>query len=355
MKIVKLVFLLLILVNKISAQGVTKYGESTSTSTNFVNKNGQTGSTSVLNKNGQVLTLPTLTTTAASSITNNSATSGGNITSNGGATITARGVCWSTSANPTITNSKTTDGTGTGTFASSLTSLSTVTNYHVRAYATNSVGTAYGNDISFTTVYPNCGTVSDVDGHTYNTVTIGSQCWMQENLKTKKYRSGAAISYVSSASTWNSETTGAYCYYATYDTAKYGLLYNWYAVTSIDSLAPVGWHVATNADYTALITALSGSSTAGGALKETGVLDWTTPNTGATNSSGFTALPGGYRNNTGTGSGGFTDIQTDGNFWTTTSASSTTADALYLYYGSAAATQSSYLKTLGFSVRCVKN
>ena len=96
--------------------------------------------------------LPTVTTTAASSIAGTTATSGGNVTSDGGATVTARGVCWSTSHNPTISNSKTTNGTGTGSFTSSLTGLSLGTTYYVRAYATNGVGTAYGSEVSFTTV-----------------------------------------------------------------------------------------------------------------------------------------------------------------------------------------------------------
>ena len=105
-----------VLPDVILAQGVTKYGESTNSSTNFLNQNGQTGSSSGVNKNGQILALATLTTTTVSSITNSSASSGGNITINGGAAVIARGVCWSTTANPTIANNKTSDGAGTGLF-----------------------------------------------------------------------------------------------------------------------------------------------------------------------------------------------------------------------------------------------
>ena len=105
--------------------------------------------------------MPTVTTTAISSITDVTASSGGNVTADGGATVTARGVCWNTSTSPTIANSKTTDGTGTGVFTSSLTSLTCGTTYYVRAYATNTAGTAYGNEVSFTTtgtpLYANLG------------------------------------------------------------------------------------------------------------------------------------------------------------------------------------------------------
>lgn len=137
----------------ISAQGLTKYGQSTSTSANFVNKNGKVSNTAVLNKNGRIfVVLASLSTTTVYSITSTTATCGGNITDDGGGTILSRGVCWNTSPNPTIANSKTTDGTGNGFFSSSLTGLTPGTIYYVRAYATNSAGTVYGTDISFTTL-----------------------------------------------------------------------------------------------------------------------------------------------------------------------------------------------------------
>ncbi|MGD0711849.1 MAG: fibrobacter succinogenes major paralogous domain-containing protein [Bacteroidales bacterium] len=164
---------------------------------------------------------------------------------------------------------------------------------------------------------------------------------MMSNFKATHYRNGTAIPYSTS-----SLSTGAYCYYATYDTAKYGMLYNYYAVIDVDSLAPTGWHVATNADYTKLVNSQGGASTAGGHLKEAGTADWTYPNTGADNSSGFTALPGGYY--------GGSDIAQAGNFWSST-ASGSNAFYLYLFYGSAASQQNTGLKTLYLSVRCVKN
>lgn len=123
------------------------------------------------------VSIPSLTTTAISSINLTTAMSGGNITGDGGAAITARGVCWSTSSNPTVANSKTVDGTGSGTFSSSLAALTTNTMYHVRAYATNSAGTSYGNDVSFTTAVSGAITISIVSmtsGFSPGTITVAN-------------------------------------------------------------------------------------------------------------------------------------------------------------------------------------
>ncbi|RPH33344.1 MAG: hypothetical protein EHM93_05180 [Bacteroidales bacterium] len=252
------------------------------------------------------LKLPTLTTSAVSSISQVSATCGGIITSDGGATIIARGICWSTNQNPTNLDYTTTDGAGNGIFISNLTILTANTTYYVRAYATNSVGIAFGNQISFTTTaIPNCGTVTDIDGNVYNTVTIGTQCWMRENLKTTKYRNGDPIQKVQNilvSNQWSILTSGAYFNSDNNYTNIYGNLYNWYAVNDVRNIAPVGWHVATDADWTTLTDYLGGLGIAGGKLKESGTIHWDSPNIGgtnnigvkigATNESGFTALPG---------------------------------------------------------------
>jgi uncharacterized protein (TIGR02145 family) len=295
---------------------------------------------------------PTLTTTAISSITTTTASSGGNIASDGGASVTARGVCWNTAAGPTTANSKTTDDTGSGSFASSLTGLTANTKYYVRAYATNSAGTAYGNEISFTTSSAGT-TVTDNDGNVYNTVTIGTQTWMAENLKTTKYNDNTSIPLVTDNTAWAALTTSGYCWYnndaATYK-ATYGALYNWYTVNT-GKLCPTGWHVPTDAEWTTLTTYLGGESIAGGKLKATGTTYWASPNTGATNESGFTALPGGYRYGNGTcfSIGGY------GIWWSSTEYSATYAWYRAVSYDDADVNRFSDYKQDGLSVRCLRD
>ncbi|MGD0340861.1 MAG: fibrobacter succinogenes major paralogous domain-containing protein [Bacteroidales bacterium] len=137
-------------------------------------------------------------------------------------------------------------------------------------------------------------TVKDVDGNVYKIITIGKQTWMAENLKTSKYNDGTAIPYMAD-STNSLEPTPAYYLYNNdiVNKSVYGVLYNWYVV-STKKLCPTGWHVPTNEEWTTLTTVLGGENAAGGKLKETGTKHWNSPNTGATNEIGFTALPGGY-------------------------------------------------------------
>ena len=134
--------------------------------------------------------------------------------------------------------------------------------------------------------------VKDIDGNIYHTVTIGNQVWMVENLKTTRYNDGTAIPNVTDSSVWSKLSTPAYCWYnndASSYKATYGALYNWYAV-NVQKLCPKGWHVASNAEFYALNSFLDGEC---GKLKEAGTIHWYSPNKGATNETGFTALPGG--------------------------------------------------------------
>ena len=199
--------------------------------------------------------LPVLTTSEVTNINSTTATCGGDITSDGGGTISARGVCWSTSQNPTIADNKTSDGTGTGSFTSSIQGLAPSTPYYARAYAINSAGTSYGNAQNFTTLAVQPGTVVDVDGNVYHTVTIGTQEWLVENLKVTHYRNGDTIAHGTSRSPLNNSLTeGKYWNYGNSDSIAniYGRLYNYYAVIDPRFIAPLGWHVASNDDLTAL-------------------------------------------------------------------------------------------------------
>ena len=296
----------------------------------------------------------TVDTTDASLITHNSTTSGGNISNDGGSAVTARGVCWSISTNPTISDEHTTDGSGTGIFASSITGLLPVTTYYVKAYATNGAGTTYGNEISFTTLFES-GTLTDTrDGHIYSTVRIGYQWWMAENLKATHYVNGDAIPDGTGAGDISGETEPEYWFAYNDDlnnVSTYGRLYTWYTITDSRNVCPDGWHVPTDAEWTTLENYLRGRNVAGGKMKETGTSHWNSPNTGATNESGFTALPGGIRNSKGI----FGDIGFNGWWWSSTEHSTTIACIRLIGYSGADAARGSLDKEYGFSVRCLRD
>jgi len=297
--------------------------------------------------------LPTITTAVVSSILITTASSGGNILSDGGATVIARGVCWSTGANPTTTNSKTSDGTGIDNFTSSIIGLTAGTTYYVRAYATNSVGTAYGNEVSLKTI-----SNSDIDGNVYKMVTIGTQIWMAENLKTTKLNDGTLIPLVTDGTAWTYLETPGYCWYnndAAANKNTYGALYNWRTVDT-RKLCPTGWHVPSDAEWTTLTTYLGGESVTGNKLKETGTSHWLSPNTGATNETGFTALPGGYRDERGgpnSNWGIFSSIGIYGYWWSTTVAivGGIWNRNLFYYHSDVSRSADSHRK--GLSVRCL--
>lgn len=286
----------------------------------------------------------TINTLAVSNPTANSATSGGNITSDGGASVTTRGVCWNTSQNPTTTNLKTTDGSGTGSFTSLITGLTSGSIYYVRAYATNQTGTVYGNENRF---IASSNQIIDADNNVYNTVNIGTQTWMVENLKTTKFRNGEDIPYYSKTS------SRGYCWYnddAGYKNT-YGAIYNYYTTADSRSICPPGWHIPSDDEWTTLINYLGGESVAGGKLKEAGTTHWTSPNTGATNLTGFTALPGGTRdcgNNYG-------QMGTGCSFWSSKPVSGGWVYGFGLNYSNTKATMGSGFDCNSSYVRCIKD
>jgi uncharacterized protein (TIGR02145 family) len=295
-----------------------------------------------------VISYATLTTSSISSITSTSVSGGGNISSDGGTVASARGLVYATTSNPTLSNTVLTIGSGEGSFSGTLTGLTPNSTYYVRAYATNSSGTAYGNEVSFTTLT----TVTDIDGNTYNTVQIGNQVWMSENLKTTRYRNGGLIPNVTDGTAWSNSTTGAWSYYNNdvSNNAIYGKLYNWYTTLG-DTLCPTGWGVPTDAEWTTLTNYLGGESVAGGKMKSVGTAYWISPNTGATNESVFSALPGGYRYNDGS----FYDIRASAFFWSATEFGSSFAWNRSLSLSNGIVYRLNDNKSLGASVRCLRD
>ena len=195
--------------------------------------------------------------------------------------------------------------------------------------------------------------MTDIEGNSYQTVQIGTQLWMAENLKTTKYNNGTPIPLVK-GSEWYTMTTPGYCWYhnAYKSFGKiYGALYNWYATES-GNLCPTGWHVPTDDDWTILNDYLGGEQSAGGKLKETGTGNWKNPNAGATNSTGFTALPGGGRWVIGR-----FDLLGRRGYWWSSSGKDDDPEApiRMIGYDEGIFRKLQGLKGSGFSVRCVKD
>ena len=252
---------------------------------------------------------------------------------------------------------------------------STVGVYNVSLTATNGTGPNTKTVSNYITVIPQGGngiifnpnlnydSVNDNDGNTYKTIQIGTQVWMAENLKATKYNDGTAIPHITVNATWAAATTGAYSDYSNTpaNSATYGRLYNWYAVdnnaaTKVASnggknVCPTSWHVPTDAEWTTLTTNLGEESVAGGKLKETGTTHWTSPNPGATNETGFTALPGGNRYN----DGAYGHIGGNGCWWSSTGDSTADAWVRYMGFLSSNVYRSNLNKLNGYSVRCVRD
>ncbi len=320
--------------------------------------------------------LPVVATVTVTAVTTSTATAGGVVSDDGGSAITARGVCWTVEEEPKVTDSKTVDGAGTGTFSSSIVQLDQSKRYYVRAYATNIAGTAYGKQVKFVT-QSNSGiifnpahtydTVFGISGRAYKTINIGGRkgadggfspakdgalgdWWMAENLNESCYNDGTEIPFVSDYAVWRYLTTPAYTYCLGANSNTYGALYNFYVISNTKNICPEGWHVPTFDNWVNLAEALGGEQVAGGKLKEEGYTHWLTPNTGATNSSGFTGLPGGYRDDNGMSYA----LGTLGDWWTAP------YNTLAVYFQLHTSDNGITLKDTqalmeGYSVRCRKN
>ena len=227
----------------------------------------------------------------------------------------------------------------------------------------NDAGLGYGDADSFTTS-DSVGTVTDIDGNVYKTIKIGTQWWMAENLKVTHYCNGDSIPNVTDNTAWYSLSMGGYCNYNndTVNVSVYGKLYNWYAVNDSNIIAPAGWHVPTDAEWKQMemyigMSQAQADSTGwrgideGGKMKETGTVHWDDPNNGATNVSGFSGLPAGFRYYLGD----YNLMGTYTSFWTFTAFNDGFAWTHSLAAGNAEVARDSDFKGDGFSVRCVKD
>lgn len=315
--------------------------------------------------------LPAATTGGVSDIGGTDANVAGQLTNLGSAnsSVFHHGHCWSTSMAPTVADSKTDLGftNSLDSFVSNLTGLTDNTTYYVRAYAENSIGITYGIAVSFLTVQPTyCPGIPTItyDGQVYNTVQVGSQCWLKENLNT-----GTFIN--SSTAQSNNGTVEKYCYEnQTSNCDTYGAIYKWdeamkYVSTNgAQGICPSGWHIPTDADWCTLENEVDAGSVscsatgyrgidAGSNLKEAGTSHWRTGSTG-TNTSNFTALPGGlYSSFMG---GPFFNIQDIAKFWSSTQDNTNKAWSRMLYYSNAGVNRGE-ASTLnqGYYIRCIKD
>ena len=304
-----------------------------------------------------IVTIPIIVTGNFSNLLLNTVDFTGNVTTDGGSTVTKRGFAWSnTNQNPTLDNDTLVSGNGTGSFYSTIKGLKGQTKYYIRAYATNQIGTGYGNTLNVQTIDT---TMTDFDNNRYHIVQVGNQVWMAENLKVTHYRNGDIIPEISDGTQWSNLTTGAYCWFNndqnTYKTL-YGALYNWFAVSDARNISPAGWHIPSDAEWTILTTYLGGESEAGGKMKSVGTIEagsglWFSPNSSATNETGFSALPGGDRWHDGT----IHDLGYYGYWWSATEYDLLDAWPRSLDSVNGWISRVNSYKTSGFSIRCLRD
>ncbi len=316
-----------------------------------------------------LVTLPEVTTDVPHNIGTNSATCGGNVISDGGAEIFERGICWNINPNPDIYDNKISSAADVGEFFCDFEGLLRNTGYYCRAYATNEMGTSYGDERAFKTFG-----VMDFDGNGYYSVIIGEQEWMQQNLKTTHYSDGTSLINGANAGNITNDYATKYFFVNNNDeevVSEYGRLYTWAAVmngsnssganpSGIQGVCPTGWHVPSDTEWMELEIHLGMSASEaekkfdrgtneGGKLKSTEYF-WP-PNTGATNESRFSAMPGGDRGPEDT----FNLIGGFGVYWSTTESFSDAAYIRGLDYNKATVNRWDHLKHFGFSVRCLKD
>ncbi|RZL14600.1 MAG: hypothetical protein EOO89_15890 [Pedobacter sp.] len=292
--------------------------------------------------------LPVISTAEITPILSKSAVSGGTITSPNGQ-ITERGICWSLTTLPTTKDFRTTHGPGSEAFESKMTNLGPEHTYYVRAYATNKAGTSYGPQRTFRTI----ATVKDFDGNVYETVVIGKQTWMAENLKTATYNNG---DYISTTSNPNDYIWVFPLYQWPYDGKKenvdtYGRLYTWNVVKDSRQIAPVGWRIPSDEDWLELSGTLAKTyNILPIALAEPRL--WKHQAAAYKNYSGFSALPGGMRNEDT-----FYGLETTAAWWSASVGPISSGDKMVSYWYLAGAEFKNFQRNerAAMSVRCIKN
>ena len=292
-------------------------------------------------------------TTTASGVTSVISYTGGNGGSHNGQVVTSSGV---TGLTATLQAGTFANGNGSLTYTITGTPAASGT----ASFALNIGGKTCTVTRTVAIAPPTSGygsNITDIEGNSYKTVYIGTQQWMGENLKTANYNDGTTIPNITDNTQWQNNTTGAWAYYNNdaVNNAKYGKLYNWYAVSKTTNgnknICPTGWHVPTDAEWTVLTEYLGGASVAGGKLKEVGTTNWNSPNTGSTNTSLFTGLPGGYRYVNGY----YVNIGYYGNWWSSTEDGTGNAWFRVLSNVNGNAYRNSNNKENGFSVRCLRD
>ena len=308
------------------------------------------------NEVSHTIKAPVLLTKTAVDISYTSAKIGGELINNNGIEVVEYGIYWGVFPGISPGNSKL--KATQKDFYLDLTELENGKTYYYRTFAQTNLGIAYGEVLSFTTSSNTNVTITDIDGNTYKKVTIGTQTWMAENLKTSRYNDGTVIPNITVKTNWTDSRTGAWSYYnndSVYNSKKYGKLYNWYAVSPTTNgnknICPTGWHVPTDPEWAVLMDYLGGLTVAGSKMKEEGTTNWISPNTDAINTSLFTGLPGGFRNYFGE----YGSIGNFGGWWSSTQSNTGYAWGRYLSSSNGNAYRNDYMIRNGLSVRCLRD
>ena len=261
------------------------------------------------------------------------------------------GVCWSPEKIPTCSDNLIFSQPGSDNFVYTLKNLKPNQVYLVRSFAVRDRDTVYSKTKAFYTHRQDA--VRDIDSNYYNTVKIGSQIWLAEDIKTSRLNDGSRIVSLERDSAWGFTKKPAWCWYKN-DSMNYsfprGKLYNWHTVKT-GKLCPAGWHVPSNAEWHLLGNYLGGDSIAGGKLKTTGTIFWRDPNIKASNETGFSAVPGGYRNSSGV----FSYSTIFDTWWSMDTVQYEGADYWYVYHLTGYLYHEMSYKMFGYSVRCLKD